>query len=238
VTRVGGPGGVAVPGWHDAGMQRAQLARLIDHTLLAPDATPGQLAMFCGEATELQVGAICVSPNRLPLAANALPGGTAVATVVGFPSGSHRPEAKAAEAALAIEHGAAEVDMVIDLGLAAAGLWVRIEAEIAMVRAAVPSPHNLKVIIESAWLETDERIVTACRAAEAGGADYVKTSTGFHPAGGASLHAVALMAATVDGRLGVKASGGIRDTATALAMIDAGATRLGCSASRAILEGL
>jgi len=220
------------------GMERAALARLIDHTLLAPDATPGQIAMFCGEATELGVGAVCVSPNRLPLPADALPGGTAVATVVGFPSGSHRPESKAAEAALAIQHGAVEVDMVIDLGLVAAGLWARVEAEIAQVRAAVPAPHNLKVIIESAWLQSDERIIAACRAAEAAGADYVKTSTGFHPAGGASLHAVSLMAATVDGRLGVKASGGIRDTATAVAMVEAGATRLGCSASRRILEGL
>ncbi|QXC63244.1 deoxyribose-phosphate aldolase [Aquihabitans sp. G128] len=219
-------------------MDRAALARLIDHTLLSPDATPGQIAMFCGEATTLGVGAICVSPNRLPLPAGALPGGTAVATVVGFPSGSHRPETKAAEAALAIEHGAVEIDMVIDLGLVAGGLWGRVEAEIATVRAAVPEPHNLKVIIESAWLQSDERIIAACRAAEAGGADYVKTSTGFHPAGGASLHAVALMAATVDGRLGVKASGGIRDTATAVAMVEAGATRLGCSASRRILEGL
>lgn len=219
-------------------MERAEFARLIDHTLLAPDATPGQLATFCAEATELEVGAICVSPNRLPLAAGALPNGTAIVTVVGFPSGSHRAAVKAAEAAQALVDGAAEIDMVIDLGLAAAGLWDRVETEITTVRASVPAPHNLKVIIESACLGSDERIVAACRAAEAAGADYVKTSSGFHPAGGASLHAVALMAATVDGRLGVKASGGIRDTATALAMLEAGATRLGCSASRAILDGL
>lgn len=219
-------------------MDRAELARIIDHTLLAQETTPGQVAMFCGEATELGVGAICVSPNRLPLAAGALPAGTAIATVVGFPSGAHRPEAKAAEAARALAEGAVEIDMVIDLGNVAAGLWDRVEAEIATVRAAVPAPANLKVILETAWLETDERIVAACRAAEAAGADYVKTSTGFHPAGGATLHAVSLLAATVDGRLGVKASGGIRDTATALAMVDAGATRLGCSASRAILDGL
>ena len=220
------------------GMERAELARIIDHTLLAPDASPGQLAMLCSEATELGVGTVCVSPNRLPLAENALPNGTALAAVVGFPSGSHRPEIKAAEAALALAEGAVEIDMVIDLGLVAAGLWDRLEAEIATVRAAVPAPNHLKVIIETAWLGSDRRIVAACRAAEAAGADYVKTSTGFHPAGGASFHAVALMAATVDGRLGVKASGGIRDTATALAMVDAGATRLGCSASRAILDGL
>ncbi|MCU1499736.1 MAG: deoxyribose-phosphate aldolase [Acidimicrobiales bacterium] len=219
-------------------MDRAALARLIDHTMLAPEATTGQIAMFCGEATELAVGAVCVSPNRLPLPAGALPGGTAVASVVGFPSGSHRPETKAAEAALAVEHGAVEIDMVIDLGLAAAGLWDQVAAGIATVRAAVPEPHNLKVIIESAWLQSDEKIITACRVAESAGADYVKTSTGFHPAGGASLHAVSLMAATVDGRLGVKASGGIRDTATAVALVEAGATRLGCSASRRILEGL
>ena len=111
------------------------------------------------------------------------------------------------------------------------------DAELAAVRAAVPSPLVLKVILETAALRNDGEIVDACHAAEAAGADFVKTSTGFHPAGGASLHAVELMARTVDGRLGVKASGGIRDTATALAMVEAGATRLGCSASRAILEG-
>ncbi len=232
-----GTGSVAGPGTMQA-MERAGLARIIDHTLLAPDATPDQVAVFCGEATELGVGTICLSPNRLPLPTDALISGTAIAAVVGFPSGSHRPEIKAAEAALAVVHGATEIDMVIDLGLVAGGLWARVEAEIAAVRAVVPAPNLLKVIIESAWLGTDERIVAACRAVEAAGADYVKTSTGFHPAGGASVQAVALMAATVDGRLGVKASGGIRTTATALAMVEAGATRLGCSASRAILEGL
>lgn len=231
-------------GWNRAAagtihtMQRADLARLIDHTLLSPDATADQVAVLCEEATELGVAAVCVSPNRLPLAAGALGGGTAIATVVGFPSGSHRPAVKAMEAAQAIIDGAVEIDMVIDLGLVAAGNWDQVEGEIAAVRAAVPAPRNLKVIIESAWLETDERIVAACRAAEAAGADYVKTSTGFHRSGGASVHAVEVMAATVDGRLGVKAAGGIRDTASALAMVEAGATRLGCSASRAILEGL
>ncbi len=219
-------------------MERTELARLIDHTLLAPDATPGQVAMFCGEATELGVGAVCVSPNRLPLPTGALPAGIVVATVVGFPSGSHRPELKGAEAAQAVADGATEVDMVIDLGLAAAGLWDRVEAGIGVVRAAVPAPIVLKVIIESAWLEADDRIVAACRAAEAAGADFVKTSTGFHPAGGASRHAVELMAATVGGRLGVKASGGIRDARTAVTMVEAGATRLGCSATRAILDDL
>lgn len=211
---------------------------MIDHTLLAPEATPGQLAMFCGEATELDVAAVCVSPSRLPLPRQALPDHIAVAAVVGFPTGAHRPSVKAAEAAQAVIDGATEVDMVIDLGAAASGLWDLVEADIAAVRAAVPPPTVLKVIVESAWLESDDRIVAACRAAMEAGADFVKTSTGFHRAGGATERAVRLMAATVDGQLGVKASGGIRDTATAVAMVEAGATRLGCSASRAILEDL
>lgn len=219
-------------------MQRAELARMIDHTLLAPAATPGQVALLCGEAVDLGVGTVCISPNRLPLAAGVLPASVALCTVIGFPSGTHRSEVKAAEAQLAAALGAVELDMVIDLGLAKAGMWAEVEADIATVRAAVPSPLVLKVIIESAALADHAAIVAACRAAEAAGADFVKTSTGFHPDGGASVEAVSLMAETVDGRLGVKASGGIRDITAALAMIDAGATRIGCSASRAILDGL
>jgi len=218
-------------------MDRAQLARMIDHTLLAPEATPGQIAMFCGEAASLGVGAVCVSPGRLPLPAGALPEGTGVATVVGFPSGAHRSAVKAAEAAQAVADGATEVDVVIDLGAAASGLWDVVQADIAEVRAAAPDVV-LKVIVESALLGERQRIVAACRAAEAAGADFVKTSTGFHPSGGATVEAVAILADAVGGRLGVKASGGIRDAASALAMVDAGATRLGCSASRDILDGL
>ena len=210
---------------------------MIDHTLLAPTATAGQVAMLCGEAIELGVAAVCVSPARLPLPVPALPTEIATCTVIGFPSGAHRSAVKAVEAAQAVVDGATELDVVIDLGLAEAGSWREVEADLAAVRAAVPSPLVLKVILETAALRNDGEIVDACHAAEAAGADFVKTSTGFHPAGGASLHAVELMARTVDGRLGVKASGGIRDTATALAMVEAGATRLGCSASRAILEG-
>lgn len=221
-----------------AGMDRAELARLIDHTLLAPDATPGKIALLCAEATELGVKAVCVSPNRLPLPGGSLPPSIATATVIGFPSGAHHAAIKAAEAARAVADGADEVDMVIDLGLASAGLWDQVEAEIATVRAAVPAPTVLKVIIESACLGRRDPIVAACRAAEAAGADFVKTSTGFHPAGGATVEAVELMAATVGGRLGVKASGGIRDVVAAVAMVEAGATRLGCSASRTILDEL
>ncbi len=215
-------------------MDRATLAGYLDHTLLAPTATRDEVAALCADAVELSVAAVCVSPSMLPLPAHV--GSAGVATVCGFPSGAHHRAVKAAEAAQSMDLGANEIDMVVDLGKLKAGDWDGVEDDIAAVRAAVPSPIVLKVIIESAAL-TDDEIVGACRRAEAAGADYVKTSTGFHPSGGASIEAVRLMADTVGGRLGVKASGGIRDHATALAMIDAGATRIGCSASRAILDG-
>jgi len=212
---------------------RQDVAQLIDHTLLKPEATAEQVAALVAEARELGVLAVCVSPSQLPLQGAE---GLVVATVCGFPSGAHHSEVKAAEAARAVRDGAAEVDMVINLGEARAGNWAAVEADIAAVRAAAPSPVVLKVIIESAALD-DEQVIAACRAAEAAGADFVKTATGFHPAGGASVHAVELMAQTVGGRLGVKASGGIRDAAAAQAMIDAGATRLGLSSSAAVLAG-
>ena len=161
----------------------------------------------------------------------------AVASVVGFPSGAHLAAAKAFEAGRAVDEGALEIDMVIDLGLGADGEWGAVEAEIAAVRHAVPTPVLLKVIIESALLPP-EGIISACRAAESAGADFVKTSTGFHPGGGADLAVVRLMAETVGGRLGVKASGGIRTAAAALEFLQAGATRLGLSASRAVLAEL
>ncbi len=212
----------------------AELARYVDHTLLSPTATDADVAALAAEAVQLGTWSICVSPSMLPLTVTLGP--VKVATVCGFPSGKHTATTKAAETAESVSQGADEVDMVIDLGLLKAGRPELTQAEIAAVRAAAPSPTVLKVIIESAAL-TDEEIVAACRAAEAAGADFVKTSTGFHPAGGASLHAVELMAATVGGRLGVKASGGIRDWATAVAMIEAGATRLGLSGTAAVLAG-
>ncbi len=215
-------------------LSRAELARYVDHTLLSPTATPADVAALLAEAEELGTYSICVSPAMLPVSGDHP--GVKVATVCGFPSGKHTPATKAAEAAESVARGAEEVDMVIDLGLAKTGDLDALTAEIAAVRASVPAPGVLKVIIESAAL-TDEEIVLACRAAEAAGADFVKTSTGFHPAGGASVHAVRLMAETVGGRLGVKASGGIRDHATAIAMIEAGATRLGLSGTRAVLDG-
>lgn len=211
----------------------SELARYVDHTLLSPTATGADVAALAAEAARLGTYSICVSPAMLPVEA---PGSVKVATVCGFPSGKHTPAAKAFEAAESVSRGADEVDMVIDLGNLKAGHPDATRDEIAAVRAAVPSPTVLKVIIESAAL-TDDEIVAACQAAEAAGADFVKTSTGYHPAGGASVHAVELMAATVGGRLGVKASGGIRDWDTAVAMISAGATRLGLSGTAAVLAG-
>ena len=212
---------------------RASLARTVDHTLLTPEATGAQVAALCQEATELGTFSVCVSPSRLPLAVAA---GIAVCTVVGFPSGAHESEVKAAEAALAIRRGATEIDMVVDLGSVFAAEWGAVEADVVAVKQAC-GEVLLKVILETATL-TPEQIAAACRRSEAGGAQYVKTSTGFHPAGGASVAAVRLMRESVGDRLGVKASGGIRDTATALAMLAAGASRLGLSGTRAVLAGL
>lgn len=216
---------------------RAALARMIDHTLLAPEATGEDVARLAREAARLGAGAICVSPSRLPLAAGTLAPGIALAAVAGFPSGAHPAAVKAAEAAAAVAAGATEIDMVIDLGAALAGRWAAVTAEVAAVRAAAGPPVTLKVILETAVIGAG-RIAAACAAAEAGGADFVKTSTGFHKAGGATTGAVTAMAAAVGGRLGVKASGGIRTAADALAMIAAGATRIGTSSTAAILGGL
>ncbi|MDR3202967.1 MAG: deoxyribose-phosphate aldolase [Bifidobacteriaceae bacterium] len=214
-------------------MNRRDVSQLIDHTLLKPEATAHDVGRLIAEGRALGVFSVCVSPSMLPLDAQ----GLAVVTVAGFPTGAHRPEVVAAEAARAVADGADEVDLVLDLGAAKASEWAKATAGIAAVRAAVPRPKLLKVIIESAAL-TDAQIVAACWAAQDADADFVKTSTGFHPAGGASVHAVDLMARTVGGRLGVKASGGIRTTAEAIALIEAGATRLGLSQSAAVLSGL
>ena len=212
---------------------RAEVARMIDHTLLKPEATVEQVVRLIEEATALGCFSVCVSPSLVPLAT---PEQLKLAVVCGFPSGAHAAEVKAAEAGQAQQAGVDEVDMAINLAYAVTNRFDQTESEIRAVREAAPNVL-LKVIIESAALD-DDQIVGACLAAERAGADYVKTSTGFHPAGGASVHAVELMAKTVGGRLGVKASGGIRDAQTALAMIDAGATRLGLSSSAAILDGL
>ena len=223
---------------------RAQLAALVDHTLLKPEATDADVVALVAEGTELGVYAVCVSPSMVPTAVKASgaagAGGVRVAAVAGFPSGKHVSEVKALEAARAVASGASEIDMVINVGAALAGDIDAVRRDIEAVRAATAGAV-LKVIAESAVLlghASPGTLADVCRAAEDAGADFVKTSTGFHPAGGASVRAVALMSETVGGRLGVKASGGIRTAADAVAMLDAGATRLGLSGTRAVLDGL
>ena len=209
-----------------------ELAGMIDHTLLKPESTPADAAALAREAEELGTYSICVSPSMLPLDTS-----VHVATVCGFPSGQVAPEVKAFEAADSVKKGVEEIDMVINIGRAIAGDSDFTEQEIRAVREAAPKPVVLKVIIESAAL-SDEQIVASCEAAKRAGADFVKTSTGFHPAGGASGHAVKLMRETVGEDLGVKASGGIRTLEAAEEMIAAGASRLGLSGSAAILGEL
>jgi len=212
-------------------MDREQLAHMIDHTLLRPEATDAEAKALVAHGVELGVYSVCVSPSRLPIDAH----GLHVAAVCGFPSGAHDSSVKVAESVLAVTNGADEIDMVVDLGLAKAGDWESVFSEVVDVRQAVPLPVVLKIIIESAVL-TDEEIVLACQAVKEAGADFVETSTGSHPAGGATTHAVRLMKDTVGDDLQIKASGGIRSLEMALAMIEAGATRLGLSGGATILS--
>lgn len=235
---------------------RADVARIIDSTLLAPTATRADVAALVSEARELGCGAVCVSPSMLPdsaLDAAAEASALRIATVAGFPSGKHASVIKASEARFAVSNGAEEIDVVIDIAAAIACDESALISELVTVREAVPQPVVLKVILESAALD-EQQLRTAVRAAVRAGADYVKTSTGFHPAGGASVAAVEIMAEELRtmgvlapfglteearreaGLVGIKASGGIRDWDTALQMVSAGATRLGVSAARKILS--
>ncbi len=216
-------------------MDTTELAATIDHTILKPEATPADVEAVVAEGIDLGVAAVCVSPVHVPGVRRQLTGSVGLATVIGFPSGAHVSSVKAAEAVQAVNDGASELDMVAALGSIASGDWQAVEADIGAVRAAAPAT-GLKVILETGLWDLDT-IVRACQVAEEAGADYVKTSTGFHPTGGATLEAVAAMHGAVGGRLGVKASGGIGDRATAEAMIEAGATRIGASKSAAILAG-
>lgn len=219
-------------------MTRTEMARLIDHTLLKATATEAEVDKVCEEARVHGFGAVCVNPVYVPRAAAALRGSpVAVATVIGFPLGANQPEVKAAESRLALQQGATELDMVLNVGALKSrdlGLVAR------DIEAVVEEGHKagalVKVIIETCYL-TDEEKVLACRLAKQAGADYVKTSTGFGT-GGATAADVRLMRETVGPEMGVKASGGIRTTADALAMAEAGASRIGASAGIAILQGL
>ena len=214
-------------------MDKKTIAAMIDHTLLKPEATPAQIEKLCAEAAEYHFASVCVNPVYIPLAARLLKGtGVKVCCVVGFPLGAIAPEQKAAEAASCAAMGAEELDMVIHVGAAKVGDWALVQRDIeGVVKAA--AGHTVMVIIETCLL-TDEEKVKACEAAKAAGAHFVKTSTGFST-GGATTHDIALMRKTVGPEMGVKASGGIRDYETAMAMIEAGANRIGASAGIAIV---
>jgi deoxyribose-phosphate aldolase len=212
-----------------------KVAFLIDHTLLKPNATQEEVGKLCEEAKRFCFASVCVNPAYVPLASQLLRGsGVRVCTVIGFPLGSTTPTVKAIEARDAMANGADEIDMVINVGALKSGNHALVLDDIRAVRDATRG-KVLKVIIETAYLTKEEK-VKACELSKQAGADFVKTSTGFGP-GGATVEDIALMRAVVGPDMGVKASGGIRDQETALKMVEAGATRIGASASISITTG-
>lgn len=209
-------------------------ASMIDHTNLKATANSLDIENLCREALENGFASVCVNPVHVPLAAELLAASPVkVCTVVGFPLGAMSHEAKAAEAALAVSQGAQEIDMVVDIGAIRDNRLGAVEEDIARVVKAA-SPALVKVILEVCYLD-DEQIIQVCNAAVRAGANFVKTSTGFGTAG-ATAKAVNLMRKTVGPDIGVKAAGGIKTLQDALAMIDAGANRLGCSSSLLIMQ--
>lgn len=212
------------------------VASLIDHTLLKPEATPEQIAQLCSEARQYRFAAVCVNPVYVKLAYDLLKGSPVkVCAVVGFPLGATLPEVKAFEARQAIRDGASEIDMVIHVGALKAGQDDLVEQDIATVVAACHAAGTLcKVILETCFLTEDEK-VRGCLLAKRAGADFVKTSTGFGP-GGATVEDVALMRRTVGPDMGVKAAGGIRTLEALQRMVAAGANRIGASASVKIIQ--
>ena len=218
-------------------MTRAELARILDHSVLKPESTQADIQAGIDAVRTLGVGFYCVQPCWVKLAASALAGTDArVVSVVGFPHGCDLPDVKAQAAARAVGDGAREIDMVIDIGALRSGREDVVAADIEAVVRAV-SGVTVKVILETSALDDAQKRL-GCRIAVAAGAAFVKTSTGFHASGGATVHDVRLMRETVGANVGVKASGGIRTLADAMAMIDAGASRIGTSASAAILAAM
>jgi len=212
------------------------LAAMIDHTLLKPEATKDQIVKLCEEAVEFGFASVCINPTYVSLAADLLRNTPVkVCTVVGFPLGASTPLVKAVEARDAIAAGAREIDMVINIGALKSGDDDLVGRDIRAVVEAARGRALVKVILETALL-TDDQKVKACLIAKAEGADFVKTSTGFGP-GGATVEDVRLMRKVVGKEMGVKASGGIRNLESARKMIEAGASRIGASASVAIVKG-
>lgn len=213
------------------------IARLIDHTLLKPEAMRDQVVALCEEARRFQFASVCVNPVYVALCADLLSADpdVAVCTVIGFPLGATMPEVKAFEAAQVLAQGAREVDMVQNVGALKGGNYDLVQRDIAgVVAVAHAQGARCKVILETALLSDEEKEV-ACRIAQAAGADFVKTSTGFGP-GGATAHDIALMRRVVGSEMGVKASGGIRSLADVQQMVLAGANRIGASAGVRIIE--
>jgi len=218
-------------------MNRREIAGLLDHSLLKPEVTERDVIAEADVVRQWRIGFFCVQPSYVSLAAGALrDSGARVVSVVGFPHGCDRSAVKARAAELAVRDGAAEVDMVMNVGRLKSGRSQAVADAIAQVVRAIPG-IPVKVILETCLL-TEEEKVTACRLVRDSGAAFVKTSTGFHPGGGATVADVRLLRATVGPDFGVKASGGIRTLADALAMLEAGANRLGTSASPAILAAI
>jgi deoxyribose-phosphate aldolase len=220
-------------------LTRRELLNIIDHTLLTPESTTSDIEHFLVDAQALGVQRVCISPAHLPLRSDNHEVVSAVAflevvTVIGFPSGAHTVSVKVAEAKRALTDGATELDFVANLGLIKEKNFRDLEKEFTSLRE-VSAGHPLKVILETACLSSRE-IIDACSVARDTGCDFVKTSTGFHPAGGATMAAVELMATTVGPQVGVKASGGIRTADQVRQMLAAGATRLGLSATHSILS--
>ena len=204
-----------------------EMNRLIDHTLLKADASISSIEKLCNEALNYHFASVCVNPGFVPLASKLLKGSDVkVCTVIGFPLGATLPKAKQAETLLAVEAGAEEIDMVINVSMAKEHQFDYVENEIRLVKEAC-TDKILKVILETCLL-TDDEIVSCCKAAVNAGADFVKTSTGFSK-GGATTHAVKIMRDTVGPNFGVKASGGIHSYEEALDMVNAGANRIGAS---------
>lgn len=210
------------------------LAALIDHTILRPDATRSEIERLCMEARENRFASVCVQPHWVSLCAQLLAGTPVkVCTVVGFPHGMNKPETKCFEARRAVLDGATELDMVINIGALKSRDYSTVERDIRGVVECGRPRATIKVILETASL-TDEEKIEGCTLAKAAGADYVKTSTGFGP-GGATVEDVALMRRVVGPKMGVKAAGGIRDADIARRMVQAGASRIGASASLKIV---
>ena len=217
-------------------MSELNIARYIDHTLLKADSTEKDIIQLCDEAKKYQFATVCVNPSWVKIAAKELKdSGVGVATVVGFPLGATTTFAKVAETRDAIASGATEVDMVINIGALKSKDEITVYQDIKQVVQAANRQAVVKVIIETGLLTYEEK-KRACMIAKEAGADFVKTSTGFGP-GGATVEDVQLMREVVGSQIGVKASGGIRDYASAKAMIEAGATRIGASAGVAIVQG-